>query len=235
MARGIGNFVSLSLNFLSLIVGTYGLNSILDLELPPHLLKAGHWQFLTNISLLFSLVVFSLGIAAHLLKLNDIFRLRSVLHPVVLTLESVVTVVYWPLRLFWLPMLVKDSQRLIPWKVDVSVHLVPFAALLVDFLFFMPRWTIPTAVAFFECILLTFLYWVHLSFLVDEASGASYPYEFLNGESNAVRGIIFVVIGLLGFGMFVLIKRIYDIVAAEKENRESIKDIGELQTNKKQI
>lgn len=214
MARTAGNIASGLVNAVALGFGSYGFYyTITYIELPPYLQTAGRWQFLTNLSLVISLVVFALGTVAHATRSNQLFTIKNALHPIALVLELVVTLVYWPLRLVFIHLLVSDpSRKFIPMFVDVCLHLVPGVALVTDFFCFMPRLTVNNRDSFGVCMLLTFMYWAWLKRLIDVENGGQYPYNFLNVDAELTRVMIFVAVGAAGYGAFLLLRRLYDVL-----------------------
>lgn len=212
--REVGNSTVIGIYGAALALGAFAISHTFShIELPPHLIGAGHWQFLTNLSLAFSLVVFAIGLASHLAKSPTLFNLKNSLHPIAFVLESVVTLTYWPLRIFLIKLLVKDpTRKMVPIFVDMCLHLFPVLALSVDYFFFMPRWTITSENAFASCFILTLLYWFYLKQVIDFENGGEYPYMFLNTDTEAQRILIFGMIGLVGFAMFLFSKKVYDII-----------------------
>lgn len=223
MARTVGNPLVIAINAVSLALGSYALYYLsVIVVLPPHLAGAGQWQFLTNLSLLYTLFVFLVGLVAHVTKSPALFRLKNNLHPIALALESVVTLVYWPLRLMFVHILVKDpTAKFIPIFIDLCLHAMPAAALLVDFFVFMPKWTLSPQKSFAACVVISLVYWVWLKYLIDFQNGGEYPYMFLNFGGDATRLLIFVAVGLLGWVSFMVLRMLYDlVVAAEKVRKE---------------
>ena len=220
MSREVGNRLILLIDILSLGIGIYGLLGVVKNELPPYLASGGHWQFLTNISLVISLLVFFLGIAAHATKNEKAFTLKNKVHQVATSLEFVVTLVYWPLRLFLLHLLIKDpSKKIISLPVDLAVHLIPLTSLLVDYLVFMPKWTIKREIAFLISMCLSVLYYVYLNILIDFENGGSYPYAFLEVESEVLRFVIVLAVGSIGFLSTVIVDNLYELVIGKpREN-----------------
>lgn len=221
--RVVGNKYALALASVSFIIGSYGLNSVAfnrQWQLPEHLAGAGNWQFLTNLSLAFSLIVFGVGIVAHITRSQRLFKIKNDLHPIGLALESVVASVYWPLRLFFLHLLLKDPSKLeLPMKVDLCIHLMPVLSLLIDYFVFMPRWTVGEGQAFgIVCILIT-AYWFWLHHIIDFENGGEYPYSFLSVPNVYHRIVLFSMIGLSGFGQFLFLKNLYNWVVG-KESKE---------------
>lgn len=218
--RVVGNKTILIINACSIIIGCYGMYSnIMKTELPAHLAKGGHWQFLTNLSLVYSLVVFVVGFFAHLLKSNYLFHLKNTIHPIGLALETIVAGVYWPLRLFFLHLLLKDPSKFkLALSTDLCIHLMPVVSLLIDYLVFMPKWTIRNETALMLVIFLTTGYWALLKKLVDIESGAQYPYAFLDVGSEEKRALVFAVVGTVAFCQFIFMKRVYEWIVKETIN-----------------
>lgn len=221
--RSVGNLTAATILLVGFALSYYGLHyCFTKVELPPHLAQAGQLQFLTNLSLIISLLVYALGFLSHVTNSHRLYVWKNNVHPVALALESVVTSVYWPLRLFLLPLLVKDpGRKMIPMSVDICVHLVPFVVLVVDYLVYMPRWEISASTAFGVCTVLTTGYWAWLKYLIDFQSGAEYPYNFLNGDSEATRIMIFAVVGLVGFSLFLACRAIYAVVETTSEKKKN--------------
>lgn len=215
--RVVGNRAILAINAVSLAIGFYGMyHNILHTELPAHLAKGGHWQFLTNLSLVYSMVVFAVGFVAHLTKSPALFHLKNTIHPIGLALETIVAGIYWPLRLFFLHLLLKDVSKFkLPLSTDLCIHLMPVVSLLIDYLVFMPKWTIRNETALILVIFLTTGYWALLRRLVDIESGAQYPYAFLDVGSEEKRALVFAVVGAVAFSQFIFMKKVYDWIVKE--------------------
>lgn len=225
-SRTPGNPWIIAVYVVSLISGTWALNYLTTtVVLPPHLAGGGQWQFLTNLSLVFTLIVNFIGLVSHATRSAALFNLKNSLHPVALVLESVVTSVYWPLKLFFLHLLVKDPKaKSIPLFVDICLHLLPVLSLLLDYFLFMPKWTISNKTALTTCVVLTTLYWFWLKKMVDFENGGEYPYAFLNLGNEIATGFVFQIVGLVGYASFLFIKRLYDItVHPEIERAEAAK------------
>lgn len=223
VSRTPGNRVITVINAVSFGLGAWALRYLVrEVDLPPHLEGGGQWQFLTNLSLLFTLIVFFVGFVAHVTKSPTLFNLKNALHPIALVLECVVTTVYWPLKLFFLHLLVKDpTSKMIPLYVDLCLHLLPMISLLMDYLFFMPKWTITNKTALTTCVVLSSLYWFWLKQLVDFENGGEYPYSFLNVEHEVTRIFIFQIVCFVGFASFLFFKKVYDIIVhPESEDAE---------------
>ncbi|RCK65065.1 hypothetical protein Cantr_00992 [Candida viswanathii] len=216
--RVVGNPVITVIDALSVLAGLYGMTNVFVLELSEDLQGGGHYQFLTNLSLIYSVVVFTIGLMAHATKSQVLFELKNNLHPIGLALESIVAIVYWPLRLFWLELLTKTPENFaLSLSVDLCIHLMPVVSLLVDYLVFMPRWTIKTNTALGLITLLTTGYWFLLKYLVDTENGARYPYAFMDMESDGLRMVVFGVVGTVAFVQFLFMRSIYDFIVAKTE------------------
>ncbi|GEQ67898.1 hypothetical protein JCM33374_g1564 [Metschnikowia sp. JCM 33374] len=229
MARTVGNPWAISLDLLSIASGVYAVWYMLKyVELPPHLVGAGHWQFLTNISLILSQVVFAVGGLAHLLKSEALFTLKNNLHPIALAMECIVTGIYWPLRIMFIHILVKDpSAKFIPLYVDFCLHLFPVIGLAIDYFLFMPKWTLSPRYSFGVCVSVSALYWWWLKIIIDFENGGEYPYMFLNVPHESTRVLIFGVVALLAFASFMVLRALHGVVV-----RPDV-DAIERQTSKK--
>ncbi|KAL7666339.1 FAR-17a/AIG1-like protein [[Candida] zeylanoides] len=218
MSRLVGNPYALVLDLVSLAIGFYGINgTILTRELPAHLSGAGNWQFLTNLSLVYAMLVFAVGALAHFCRSQRLFRLKNNLHPIALALETVVAGVYWPLRLFFLHLLVKDpAQFALPILADLAIHLMPVVSLMIDYFAFMPRWTMGKSSAFGTCALLTTAYWFWLHHIIDFENGGDFPYAFLSVPNVYHRMVIFSLVGLSGFSQYLLMSNVYNWVVPKE-------------------
>ncbi|KAF8001072.1 hypothetical protein HF325_004861 [Metschnikowia pulcherrima] len=226
MARTVGNPWVVALNSAVVATGVYAMYYISNyVQLPPHLEGAGHWQFLTNLSLLLSQVVFLLGAAAHLFRSQSLFFLKNNIHPIALALECIVTGIYWPLRLMFLHILVKDPKaKLLPLFVDFCLHLFPVIGLAIDYFFFMPKWTILPKFSFGACVGLSGLYWWWLKSIIDFENGGEYPYMFLNVPDELTRIVIFGVVAIFAFALFMTLRYLHTVlVSSEVVNLESKK------------
>lgn len=220
--RTVGNQTITLISLFSAIIACYGLSHIAMLELPPSLEGGGHWQFLTNLGLILSLIIFILGAVAHLTKSTFLFNLKNTIHPIGLAVELIITLVYWPLRLFLIDLLLPDPNRdLLPLLVDLSIHLMPVVSLLVDYLVFMPKWTITNSTAILIVVFLTSGYYYLLQSLIDVNNGGVYPYGFLNTETELQRIIIFIVIGSIAFIQIPLMRLLYDKIVTGTSELET--------------
>ncbi|KAI3403298.1 hypothetical protein KGF56_003886 [Candida oxycetoniae] len=217
--RRVGNPLITIIDLLSILIGAYGAyTNIYTVELPSHLAKAGHWQFLTNLSLVYSLVVFAIGFFAHITKSKTLYQIKNNIHPIGLALELIVAGIYWPLRVFFLHLLTKDPSKFqVPLLTDLSIHLMPVVSLLVDYLVFMPKWTISNNTALSFMVVLTVFYWFLLESLIDKENGGSYPYQFMDVEKDFHRVLIFAIVAFVAYFQFLTMKRVYDWVVGATE------------------
>ncbi|CAI5760093.1 unnamed protein product [Candida verbasci] len=164
------------------------------------------------------MIVFTLGLISHTFKIEWLYNVKNILHPIALALEFIVAIVYWPLRIFFLHLLTsKPKDFNIPIRTDLSIHLMPVISLLIDYLIFMPRWTIKNSTALYLIVSLTTFYWFLLKHLIDVDSGAKYPYAFMDVENDSERVVIFGVVALVAFSQFLFMKELYDFIVRKTE------------------
>ncbi|KAG7195988.1 uncharacterized protein KQ657_002375 [Scheffersomyces spartinae] len=216
--RVVGNPVIGTITAISLIIGGWGLLQITGFELPENLAGAGCWQFLTNLSLLYTLLVFAIGTLAHMFQSPVLYSLKNYLHPIALALESVVALVYWPLRLFK-PQLILTRDFFLPMDVDLAIHLLPVVSLSIDYFLFMPKWLLSHTSAFLFVTSLAMGYYLLLKQLVDVENGAIYPYQFLNVDTELERIVIFFIVGLTGFLQYLFLQKLYDVIVDGEYNK----------------
>lgn len=202
-------FSSFFINVVSLITSSFGLYQCSLIVLPPTLSQAGHKQFLTNLSVAATILNNVANIVNYFIQRNknaksqygsdSDFISRHVTLPLALVLESIVTTVYWPLRLFAMELIVQDAPSRgaspIPLEVDLSIHLFPIVFLLCDHylsgsgckfqLSRLNSWLIITA--------LGMGYNRFLNYLIDPTSIQKYPYPFLNVD-EPLKSVIFVAV-----------------------------------------
>lgn len=224
MVRIVGNKRALAVSTASLAIGVYGLARNVTSTLPEPLAKGGHWQFLTNLSLVYLLVVFVVGVAAHATGSQRLFDIKNTLHPIGMALEFVVAVVYWPLRLFFMHLLASDPLKFnLPLLTDLCIHLMPVVSLMIDYLVYMPPWLLLNLTALALMAGLTMGYWSLLKYLIEE--DGYYPYAFLNVDTEAQRMVMFVAVGLVAFGSFLAMKMLYGVVVRDSPKLASKKAI----------
>lgn len=219
-SRSVGNNAALLLAVVLIFIGLYGLGKNLSLTLPDHVAGGGHWQFLTNLLLVYSLVVFAVGALSHITKSPALFALKNILHPVGMALEFVVAGVYWPLRLFFITLLVSDPSKFkLPLTTDLCIHLMPVVSLFLDYILFLPPWTLSNTQAFVIFVLLSLGYRALLGYLIED--GALYPYNFLNVDTELQRAVVFCIVGLVGFFLFLFAKRLYRVFIREIKAKQN--------------
>ncbi|ODQ78180.1 hypothetical protein BABINDRAFT_168373 [Babjeviella inositovora NRRL Y-12698] len=205
MMRSAGNTSAFSLSLISIIMGLYGFLQIADTKLHESLHKGGHSQFLTNISLGISMVVFCLGAVAHITKSSTLFTIKNKLHAVALTLESVVAGVYWPFWIFFFHT-IADRGPPPPLSLDLIVHLMPVVSLTIDYWLFMPSWKISNSSGFALCVVCTLAYYYWLEHALKLSH---FPYPFLN-VPTAQRFVTYASIMGVAFVNFVLQKTLFN-------------------------
>ncbi|OUM53816.1 hypothetical protein BVG19_g3137 [[Candida] boidinii] len=202
--KNAGNVYSAILSLISFGIGTNALFTLLSYVLPPQLATAGHFQFLTNLSLLLSIIFWFFNIINHIVKNNYLEQFKLITLWVATTLETIVFLVYWPLRLLAPGLIIAGEY--IPLWVDLSIHFVPFFTLTVEYYCFSKPCTLSFSTLSTICYTLTTVYWVWLHSKMDETS--SFPYPFLAVKTD-VRVIIFFVIGSTALSCILLNKLIY--------------------------
>lgn len=152
-----------------------GLYNSLTTKLPPHLVKSGQFQFITNCSLLLAVI----NLAFTILSLRSIW-----LYNLASNLEFNVIFSYWTMVLLF-PQMVAEDEVDRNLFMDLQVHAFPYIYLIIDF---QPR------VSFATSVMLTggfvFGYWFYIEWecgkhIADGVSG--YPYPFLKGKNKWQR------------------------------------------------
>lgn len=182
---------------------------IIKIPLLPHLAKAGPIQFLTNWALAFSLLSLGVSCLTYITRLKFLWKIKHEVHPVALVICSVVTFVYWPLRIFMLDrMVVRVDEFLVPIFFDLLLHLLPTFVLALEYFLFMPAWRLTWVGAMGWSISLTYAYWWVLHRVIDKELGATFPYVFLDVPTPE-RAIVFSVIGFAAWILFLLFGRFH--------------------------
>ncbi|SCV05243.1 LANO_0H03202g1_1 [Lachancea nothofagi CBS 11611] len=203
---------SVLINFASLCTSSWGLYGAASVALPSSLARAGHRQFLTNIAVTITIINNLVNLVSHLRFGRGLKHAsRQFTLPMALVLETVVAAVYWPLRLFFLPLImhnVNDNSRMpLSVPVDCAIHLMPLVFLALDYLvvesapFQMSlkrAWVIVTA--------LGLGYNRYLTWLIDRDAGEVYPYPFLD-VPEPFKSAIFVAVTNVAWGFYVMYKR----------------------------
>ncbi|KAF2497381.1 hypothetical protein BU16DRAFT_616033 [Lophium mytilinum] len=107
----------------------------------------GHYQFLTNITLVLATAASALGALEILNAPRLIQNLKAQILFLATPLSLLITLTYWPLYHFR-PALLKDTTiaPFAPLKKDIGFHLLPALFLLVDVINFTPRRYAPSLV-----------------------------------------------------------------------------------------
>lgn len=223
---------SLLLNITSLIICGRGLFKCTRLVLPPSLSQAGHKQFLTNLSLVATLINNFLNIINWFIQSSDQNNTQFILNyicrhfilPIALTLETIVPIIYWPLRLFAKNLIMHDIPKDKPYPLsistDLSIHLLPFLFLLSDHYFsgFGSKFEISNTKAWFIVSFLGLGYFNYLSFLINPSKGQAYPYPFLDVE-EPMRTIIFIIVSTVSWLFFILYQTFPPQSPIQKNNK----------------
>ncbi|KAG7695445.1 hypothetical protein KL930_003442 [Ogataea haglerorum] len=199
----IGSKLSLTLSYVVITLGSRTVHQLLALELPPELQEGGHSQFLTNLALYVTIFYFSLNAVYQLFEIRKLAYARQFVNAMAISLEFIVTYVYWGLRLVNKDLIMKGPG--IPLSIDLTIHALPFASLVIDYFCFMDPWTISKKEALVTTSLMAAAYWWHLKRLIS-AEG-HYPYPFLDVD-DWLRAVIFAVVSLLAFAAFCLFKQL---------------------------
>ncbi|KAG0668401.1 hypothetical protein C6P45_004687 [Maudiozyma exigua] len=211
---------SLFINFISLCSGCWGLSQATKLILPPTLSSAGHKQFLTNISVVATLIsnvwnIMNFFIQRSSLNVNVLngfnYISRHLVLPIGLVLETVVPLVYWPLRLFAMKLImqgVEDGKSPVPVPVDLAIHFFPCIFLLSDHYLSGSgsKFKISNLKAWLIVTGLGLAYYKYLALLIDTSKGQKYPYPFLDVE-EPYKSIIFVGVTTVAWSFYTLYQR----------------------------
>ncbi|EDO16392.1 hypothetical protein Kpol_1051p43 [Vanderwaltozyma polyspora DSM 70294] len=198
---------SLILNNLSILIVGWGLNQGTQIKLPASLRDAGHKQFLTNISVIATLICSIVNATNYFVQRDiEVFSnhfkqkfnhfSRHVFLPIALVMETLVPVVYWPLRLFARHLIMQDVpdniRNPIPISVDLAIHLFPTIFLFSDHYFtgYGSRFEITNQRAWLMVTVLGVGYNRWLYYLIDLSKGQAFPYPFL-GVAEPYRSLTF--------------------------------------------
>lgn len=194
------NNVALANSLVFVFVEYFAFKGLGALELPPFLANGGHYQFLTNIALSISYVYFIVNATYHVFHAQWLETPKQYLSALCLSLNAVVSCVYWGLKLTLTHLIISDGEARIPLYLDVLIHIFPLVFVAVDYLLFMDRWIISYREAYSIIASCATLYWFWLAYVMGEDQ-ESYPYPFLNVETSH-RVVIFFIVSLVAFGAF---------------------------------
>ena len=113
------------ISLVSLAICCSGLYDCFQLELPPGLVKGGHFQFLTNVSLILTIIYILQTIVT-----PTSYNLR-LQYNVVSNLEFTVTVSYWVMHLI-LPHWLNTNSFERDYWLDFKIHIWPYVYLIFD-------------------------------------------------------------------------------------------------------
>ncbi|CCK71790.1 uncharacterized protein KNAG_0H03760 [Huiozyma naganishii CBS 8797] len=210
---------SLVINVVSAIVCSWGLYHCSCVVLPASLKKAGHKQFLTNISVVVTVINNTANVinwfvqrcaGAEVQQWKAVSALvsREITLPFALIMETIVPLVYWPLRLFALRLIAQDipagMRYPIPISVDLAIHFWPIVFLLGDHYLsgYGSKFKISNGKAWLVITGTGFAYYKFLAALIDVSTGQAYPYPFLN-VNEPYRSIIFVFVSTIAWLIFI--------------------------------
>ncbi|ODV97153.1 hypothetical protein PACTADRAFT_1732 [Pachysolen tannophilus NRRL Y-2460] len=214
--RSLRNNKSLLLSIFSLAVMVPAIISLFSYKLPTVLAKAGRFQFLTNLALICSIIVFIINIIAYITNSKILYQLQNVTHSIALTMEMVVSIVYWPTRILYIDLIAETRVIQIPLYLDISIHLLPVIFLIIDYYCFMPKWILNYKQSYLICSLLGSAYWVFLHSVIDQST-SRFPYPFLNVPFKN-RLIIFIVVVQIAFLCFVIQKQLYNLIVGKDDD-----------------
>ncbi|KAI5952744.1 hypothetical protein KGF54_003611 [Candida jiufengensis] len=167
------SIISISFNLFSLAICSSGLYDCFNQQLPPYLVRGGHFQFLTNISLILTIIY----IITVLLNIQD----TIILYNIVINLEFIVTSGYWTLH-YILPSLLNTKSLPSTFTLDFKIHLFPYLYLL---LVKEKR----NKLGLLYTGLTIGLYWSYIELIVgtDPSGVSKFAYPFLNRGGIVAR------------------------------------------------
>nr|GAT47211.1 MFS general substrate transporter [Mycena chlorophos] len=208
---------SLALHASSATAMAYGYRSLHFLKINEWIEQqyGGHMQYLTIQGLAIAWLTMTIATVDDVLSIPTLRALKRGLFIIAMPLATVVSSIYWTLLLaapqLILQAMPTDSQVLmvIPLHVDLCLHAVPAASLLLDFLLFERRynrtamvWVAPTVVLGFT---VGYGWWVeHCA----KQNGA-FPYPFLTLNPLDIRLRIYLGAGLAAYLMLTLLNALH--------------------------
>ncbi|SCW04021.1 LAFE_0H04170g1_1 [Lachancea fermentati] len=213
---------SLAVNVVSLCTSTWGLWRASNIILPECLASAGHKQFLTNISVGVTILNNLVNVLGALGLRKARYVSRQVTLPIALVMETVVAIVYWPLRLFAVGLImhgVKDGSRMpISKEIDCCIHLLPVLYLLIDYFAFEPApFKMGKGRAWLVVTVLGLGYNRYLTKLIDPSRGQAYPYPFLD-VAEPLKSVIFMGVTTLAWLFYCMYKKVHKAEPAAMEH-----------------
>ena len=171
---------------LNLLLLGNGLYKSITTKLPPHLVKSGQFQFITNCSLLITVVYLSLLLLRY--QSICIYNLAS-------NLEFNVIVSYWTMALLF-PQMVAEDDVDRDLFMDLQVHAFPYLYLIID----SSQQNISLAAS--TVITASFIvgYWLYIETECGKHVGdgvSGYPYPFMKGKSQRERFFYVSIFGVI--------------------------------------
>lgn len=124
-----------------------------------------HFQFLTIIGLLASLVSFQIAILADLTQSSSLFKAKNIISILATPLEVLISILYWAIQTIDPELLFQGDIRL-PFLTDLGFHFAPAVFLTLDLVLLSPPWTVPTygVMTLSTVLAFSYWYWVELCF-----------------------------------------------------------------------
>lgn len=172
---------------------------------------------MTIIGLTLATTTFIAGLGADLTLSNRLFLIKNLLSVCSAPLEFLISALYWGLRAID-PELVVPKELELPMVPDISFHLVPTIALLVDLLFLSPPWTINVVPALGLSLGIAFTYWFWIELCYSK--NGFYPYPLFEILGSSERIALFVGSAIAMTASTFLLKWIYRTInGAEARSR----------------
>ncbi|KAF7546683.1 hypothetical protein G7046_g9235 [Stylonectria norvegica] len=179
---------SLFLHILGAASFSYNFYFLTVWDTPLSLAYGWHFQFLTIIGLLASLLAFVLGILSDLTLNPYLFQAKNTVAVLATPLEVVISILYWGITLINPELLVQGDFHLdvLP---DLGFHLAPAVFLTLDLILLSPPWTIPAygTMTLSTVLAFAYWYWVELCF----SHNGWYPYPLFELLSTTQRVMLF--------------------------------------------
>lgn len=158
-------FDSLLFHLFSLAICSSGLWDCINQHLPPHLIRGGQFQFLTNVSLMLTITYIIL----------TLFHINcSTFYNAIVNLEFTVTITYWSLFLIFPHFL--NTKTLPPtFQLDFKIHLWPYLYLLV-----LKEKSSLKGITLSGLIFFIYSLYVELVVATDSTGVSKFAYPFLN-------------------------------------------------------
>lgn len=176
-----------------------------------------HFQYLTIIGLTLSTLTFILALTSDTLLSARLFYLKNILSLTSTPLSSLITLLYWSLRLID-PALVVPPEFELPLLPDLGFHLAPAAFSITDLLFLSPPWTIGVLPASCVSVALAVSYWVWIELCF--ARNGFYPYPLFEMLDAKGRVGVFGLSAALMVAATVVLRELYRWVNGVERQRQ---------------